>query len=139
MSRVMITGDESRPLSKDEAWQTIEADNVATAEGFGFLDDVIVDQHFVRRRRHNRLISLVLERPALLGVAIDEATAIWVKPDRQAEVIGEGPVLVLDAQGASTARDAEGHGLRGAGLTLHVLRPGSIYDLARRTVVRLGR
>ena len=138
MSRVMITGDEKRPLSKDENWQTIEADNVITAEGLGFLDDVVVDQHFVVRRRHNRLISLVLERPSLLGVAIDESTAVWVKPDRTFEVVGEGPVLVLDAKPATVARDATGSGLRGTGLRLDVLRPGAVYDLAARTVTRLG-
>jgi cyanophycinase len=139
MSRVMITGDEKRPLSKEENWQTIEADNVITAAGMGFLDDVIVDQHFVRRRRHNRLVSLVLESPALLGVAIDESTAVWVKPDRTFEVVGQGPVLVLDARNAEVARDATGNGLRGRGLQLHVLRPGATYDLATRTVTQLGR
>jgi cyanophycinase len=138
MSRVMITGDERRPLSKDEAWQIIEADNVVTGAGFGFLEDAIVDQHFVRRRRHNRLISLVLERPALLGIAIDEATAVWVTPDRRFEVIGEGAVLIFDAKGATTAHDAAGKGLRGAGLAFHVLRPGSIYDTAERRVVKLA-
>jgi cyanophycinase len=138
MSRVMITGDEKRPLSKDENWQTIQADNVVTAEGLGFLDDVIVDQHFVRRRRHSRLISLVLEKPDLLGVAIDESTAVWVKPDRTFEVVGEGPVLVLDAKGATVARDATGYGLRAAGLRLDVLRPESRYDLGTRQVKQLG-
>jgi cyanophycinase len=137
MSRVMITGDERRPLSKDEAWQTIEADNVVTRPGLGFLDDVVVDQHFVRRKRHNRLISLVLEQAGLLGVAIDEATAIWVKPDRTFEVVGDGPVLVLDASGAQVSR-GHGVGLRGAGLTLHVLGSGSRFDLASRRVLRLG-
>lgn len=138
MSRVMITGDEARPLSKDEAWQTIEADNVATAPGLGFLDGVILDQHFVRRRRFNRLLSLVLEHPALLGIAIDEETAAWVRPDRTFEVIGHGPVLVLDATPASTLKDAPGHGLRGDGLRLHVLRAGARYDLTARRVRRLA-
>ncbi len=137
MSRVMITGDENRPLTKDQSWQTIESDNVVTGPGLGFLDDVIMDQHFVRRRRHNRLISLVLEQPALLGVAVDEETATWVKPDRTFEVVGHGPVLVIDGAGAKTARDATGHGLQGAGLRLHVLRSGAQYDLKTRTVVRL--
>lgn len=138
MSRVMITGDEKRPLTKDQDWQTIEADNVVTAPGLGFLDDVVVDQHFVRRRRHNRLISLVLEQPAQLGVAIDEETAMWVKPDRTFEVVGNGPVLVFDAKPATVARDADGRGLRGSGLQLHVLRPGAQYDLAARKVTRLA-
>ena len=138
MSRVMITGDENRPLAKDENWQTIEAENVVTSQGLGFLDAAVVDQHFVRRRRHNRLISLVLERPDLLGIAIDESTAAWVKPDRTFEVVGDGPVLVVDATGAKTARDSAGYGLRGSDLRLHVLRAGARYDLARRRVARLS-
>lgn len=139
MSRVMITGRETRPLSEKEAWQTIEAGNVVTADGLGFLADAVVDQHFVRRRRHNRLISLVLERPRLLGIAIDEGTAVWVRPDRTFEVVGDGPVLTLDASGAAVEQDQNGHGLRGSGLRLDVLRAGAQYDLDSRKVTRLGR
>jgi cyanophycinase len=139
MSRVMITGDETRPLAKDDSWQTIEAGNVVTAPGLGFVDDVILDQHFVRRRRHNRLISLVLEQPTLLGLAIDEETAAWVKPDRTFEILGHGPVLVIDGSTAKTAKDALGYGLRGDGLRLHVLRAGATYDLRTRRVLALER
>lgn len=137
MSRVMITGDEKRPLDEEESWQTIEAENVVTSQGLGLLDDAVFDQHFVRRRRLNRLISLLLESSAPLGIGIDESTAAWVKPDRTFEVIGDGPLLVLDAGEASKERDAPGHGLRGSGLRLHVLRAGARYDLARRSVLRL--
>jgi cyanophycinase len=137
MSRVMITGDERRPFSSEEAWQTIEADNIVTGDGLAFIDDAIIDQHFVRRRRHNRLLSLVLERPALVGLAVDEATAVWVRPDRTFEVVGDGPVIVIDAGGARVARDREGHGLRGSDLRVHVLRAGARYDLDGRTVERL--
>ena len=137
MSRLMITGDERRPYSKEDAFQTIESGDVVTGEGFGFLEDVVVDQHFVRRRRHNRLLSVVLENPRLAGVAIDESTAVWVRPDRTFEVIGDGPVLVYDAGSAQVEHDA-GYGLRGAGLRLHVLRRGSLFDLDTREVKRLG-
>lgn len=139
MSRVMITGAERRPHSEKESWQTIEADNVVTSDGLGFVEDVVFDQHFVRRRRHNRLISLVLERPRLLGIAIDEGTAVWVRPDRTFEVVGDGPVLTLDASGAAVEQDQNGHGLRGSGLRLDVLRAGAQYDLDSRKVTRLGR
>lgn len=137
MSRVMITGDERRPVSEDAAWQTIESGNVVTGTGLGLLDDVIVDQHFVLRRRAHRLISLVIEHPESMGVGIDEATAVWVKPDRTFEVVGEGPVFVVDARGARTSRDSEGHGLRASDLRVHVLRSGSRYDLAGRSVITL--
>ncbi len=137
MSKVMITGDEKRPVSKDDSWQRLEADNVITRDGFGFLPDaVVVDQHFVIRKRYARLLSVVMERPALLGVAIDEATAVLVGPGGTFEVIGEGPVLVVDAARARVATQPD-QGLRASGLTVDVLRAGSTYDLRRRTVVKL--
>ena len=102
------------------------------------MEGVIVDQHFVRRRRHNRLLSLVLENPRLLGIGIDESTAIWVRPDRTFDVLGAGPVMVYDAAAADVRRDAGDRGLRASAVLLHVLRGGSRYDLEARTVVRLG-
>jgi len=51
---------------------------VEIVPGLGRLPEAIVDQHFIRRERHNRLLSAVLERPSLLGVGIDESTALAV-------------------------------------------------------------
>jgi cyanophycinase len=136
MSEVMITGDQRRPAG-DSTFNTIEAGNIVTTEGFGFLKSAIIDQHFVRRRRHNRLLSLVLEKPHLVGVGIDEGTGIWVKPDGTFEVIGAGAVLIYDATGVQPARDANAQGLRAADLRLHVLRQGAVYDLRSKKVKRL--
>lgn len=72
-----------------------------TADGFGFITDAIVDQHFVRRKRHNRLISLVLESPQRLGVGIDESTALMIGPDGIWRVMGASVVVIHDARGAS--------------------------------------
>lgn len=136
MSHIMITGEERRP-EPDKPFPSIEADAIEVAEGLGFLDDVIIDQHFVRRRRHNRLLSLVLENPGLLGIGIDEGTGIWVKPDHTFEVVGAGPVVVYDARRAEVAKDRPGPGLRAAGLQLHILRNGARYDLTAARVIRL--
>jgi cyanophycinase len=97
MSRIMLTGDER--LNKDPAnpFNAIQKANIVTADGFGFIDDAIVDQHFIKRRRHNRLISLVLEHPNLIGIGIDEAAAIVVNPDRTFDVVGDATVMVFDA------------------------------------------
>jgi cyanophycinase len=138
MSEIMITGGERRPDSEDYANGKIEADNVVTAPGFGFLEGVIVDQHFVRRARNNRLLSLILENPSCLGVGIDERTSIWVKPDHTFEVLGEGAAIVFDAKTATVRRLGGGPGLEAAGVTVHVLRDGSIFDLNGRRVIRLG-
>lgn len=115
-------------LTGDGAEDRIEAGNVATARGLGLFPGVVIDQHFVARQRQNRLISVVLENPTLVGIGIDEATAIWVGPDRRRlEVVGRGTVFVFDAREAAVAR----HGalLGASGVAVAVLVPGQRYDL----------
>jgi cyanophycinase len=134
MSTPMITGDEKkpggdRPPAKDssDAWMTIARDDVVTAEGFDLLPGAIVDQHFVRRRRNNRLLSLVLEHPDRIGVGIDESTALDVGPDGVWRVLGASVAVVFDArEGRITAPSAKVLGAEG--LRLHVLPAGSRYD-----------
>ncbi|MDZ4673415.1 MAG: cyanophycinase [Gemmatimonadota bacterium] len=124
MSAVMITGDERRPGGArpvtDDNWLTIEADNVVTTAGFGFLTNAVVDQHFMRRRRYARLLSLALDHPNLLGVGIDEGTALEVSPDGSWTVRGMSTVMILDPRGAEVDRTAGT--IRGA--SLHILRNG---------------
>ena len=137
MSAIMLTGDERR-ATRDSSWNKIESENVITIDGFGFIDDAIVDQHFLIRRRSNRLISVILEHPTKIGIGIDEATAIWVKPDHTFEVLGKSTVLVFDATGSEVKRDATGYGLRAADIRMSVLRAGSVYDLKSKKVIRLS-
>jgi len=136
MSTPMLTGDEkhpggSRPPAKDssDAYMTIARENVVTEEGFAMLPGAIVDQHFLRRRRHNRLISLVLENPRLVGVGIDESTAVEVEPGGRWRILGESAAFVLDARGADIT-PAGAKTLGATGLRLSVLSAGSTYDLA---------
>ncbi len=132
MSRMMITGDEKRfggdrpPSDSSQAFITIDRDNVVTADGFGYLDDIIIDQHFVRRRRHNRLMSLVLEHPRLIGAGIDESTAIEVQPDGQWRVLGASVVVIYDARNAEIGSTAQP--LSGANVVMHVLPSGATYN-----------
>jgi cyanophycinase len=136
MSTPMITGDEkhpggSRPPAKDssDAFMTIARENIVTQDGFALLPGAIVDQHFIRRRRHNRLISLVLENPTLVGVGIDESTAVEVEPGGRWRVLGESVAFVVDARQASIT--GAGHGALGAdGVKLSVLPAGSTYERA---------
>ena len=127
MSEVMITGDEKRTKNEDELWQTIEADNVVRVRGFGLVKNAIIDQHFLVRRRQNRLVSLVLENPALLGAGIDESTAILVRPDGKWEILGESQVFVVDAREAVVSRISSNK-LGGHGVALHLLLPGDVFD-----------
>jgi len=134
MSEFMITGNEKRAGGEEGSWEVILADDVEHSRGFGFVTGAVIDQHFVTRKRHNRLISVVLENPALVGVGIEEATAVLVRPDGLYETLGEGQVVVYDARHAATRRSDDGH-LGGHGLTLHILLAGDVYDLASGRVV----
>jgi cyanophycinase len=129
-SRLMITGDGD--------FTVITADNIELWRGLGLFEGVIVDQHFVARRRLNRLISVVLEHPELLGVGVDEATAVWVRPDGTFQVLGDGWVVVFDAANAevSSADHPDfGTALGVHGMTTHVLLPGDVFDVEKRRVV----
>jgi cyanophycinase len=129
-SGLMITGDGDFTL--------LTAENIELWEGLGLFDGVIVDQHFVARKRHNRLMSVVLEHPELLGVGVDEATAVWVRPDGTFEVLGDGWVVVYDAASATVNRAAKnrfGAPIGVHGLITHVLLPGDVYDVENRALV----
>jgi cyanophycinase len=129
MSPQMITGDGD--------FTVITAKNVEIWPGLGLLTGAIVDQHFVARSRQNRLIAVVLENPELIGVGIDEATAIWVKPDGSFQVIGEGWVMVFDASRATVRRlttENVGEALGVVDLVTHVLVDGDSFDMIARTV-----
>ena len=129
MSRVMITGNELINRDTTNIFTTIRKNNVETKKGFGFLDKVIIDQHFAARKRHNRLISLVLEHPELPGIGIDEDTAILVYPDGKARVYGAGPVLIYDARQASDIRTDEQGMLAAHNIRIDILLAGDEFRI----------
>jgi cyanophycinase len=88
MSGIMITGEGD--------FTVIDGGKVETRDGLGLIPGAIVDQHFVKRQRENRLFGLVLAHPALRGVGIDESTVLLVDGER-AEVEGAGVVVLVDA------------------------------------------
>jgi cyanophycinase len=110
MSRHMITGDQKKHPEYTGDFQTIEAGNMELAPGMGFLSPVVIDQHFIRRMRFNRLLSVVLEHPELTGIGIDESTALYVK-GRQGIVYGDGQILVIRVRADPVQSE---HGLLGA-------------------------
>ena len=121
MSAVMIR---SAPEHKG-----VRAGATPVGPGLGLLPGAVVDQHFVQRGRDHRLLEVVLERPELLGVGIDERTAILVEPDGEFEVLGESVVLVYDAREASVEPTEPGANLGARGLGMQLLRAGMRCDL----------
>lgn len=92
--------------------------------GFGYLRNVGIDQHVLRRNRQFDLVEVVEAHPELLGIGIDENTALVVQGD-QAEVIGASYALVYD--NGSTV---------GKGGKFYFLAPGDRFNLATREATR---
>jgi len=121
MSKIMLTGDDR---NGKESLSEMGAGCYVTREGMGFLPEpIIIDQHFIKRNRQNRLISLAMTFPDHLGIGVDETTALVVR-DGKATVAGANGVLVFDPRGMRLKDGSF------TGLTLHFLRPGGTIDLA---------
>ena len=78
MSRHMIADGKNEPVM---------------STGLGFLPGTIVDQHFRKRGRHERLMRALQLRPGTVGFGIDEGTALIVR-GRSLEVLGDSDVCV---------------------------------------------
>ena len=90
-------------------------------EGFGFLREVAVDQHLLTRGRERDLLQVLAAHPRLLGIGIDEGTALVVRGDT-AEVIGESRVAIYDRDDPEERE-------------FYFLDAGTRFDLAARRVL----
>lgn len=107
---------------------------VRLAAGFNLISDVVIDQHFAQRGRLGRLLAAVAQNPYVLGIGIDENTAVVVDGP-EFEVIGAGTVSVLDGQHIAFTNVSEVSpqaALALAEVRLHVLPQGYAFDLQSR-------
>ena len=88
-------------------------------EGFGFLQNAAVDQHVIARNRVQDMMRILQQYPRLLGIGLDEGTALVVQGDR-AEVVGRSSVVIYDLEAAERFN--------------MWLSPGNVYDLGSREV-----
>ena len=96
VSSTMITGGSDRG--------TVRRSDVRLAPGLGYWRDTVVDTHFAQRGRVSRMMVLFAQNPQILGVGLDENTAIDVRPGERFLVLGEGAAFVFD--GAVTHSNA---------------------------------
>ncbi|HEX2945129.1 MAG TPA: cyanophycinase [Clostridia bacterium] len=132
MSRTMIVdGNNNDPARKC---------TLKMAPGLGLLERALIDQHFHQRGRIGRLLCGVAENPSILGIGIDEDTAIRVFPDDHFEVVGSNSVTVVDGRNITSSNVSElkpDENLAIANVVLHVLPAGYGFNLIGREVMRL--
>lgn len=110
--------------------------NITMAPGLGLTKRLVIDQHFAQRHRIGRLFTAVALNPFLLGVGIDEDTAIVLSPSHQLQVFGAGTVTVIDGSKIlyTDIHEIESESEPAAllGVQVHVLTHGCTFDIDAR-------
>mgnify|MGYP006275441529 FL=1 len=129
MSGEMITGTALKYEEYHPTFRTLEKDNMELAEGLGLLpENFIIDQHFIRRSRYNRLLTAVIEDPSLTGLGIEESTAAIVNKD-SIEVVGNYQIIVFQNRSRQSKKQ---NGLLGEeDIKLSVYLPGEKFPLTK--------
>ncbi|WP_094549580.1 cyanophycinase [Petroclostridium xylanilyticum] len=110
------------------------------APGLGLLEEAIIDQHFDQRGRIGRLLCGIAQNPYMLGIGIDEDTAIRVYPEDYFEVIGTNAVTILDGRTIKSSNVSESSPdelLALSNVTLHVIPQGYKFDMRSRVVSKV--
>ena len=103
-------------------------------EGFGFVRNIAIDQHVLARNRQFDMFDILKNRPDLLGIGIDENTAVIVQGN-SFEVLGQSYVLVYDG----TFWSREGSDLKtlpDKDKLFYFLKQGDRYDLLERKILQ---
>jgi cyanophycinase len=127
MSEVMMAGGDENTSSGTAS--------SSLAAGLGLVPGLIIDQHFAERGRISRLFKAVAQNPRLLGIGIDENTAIVLEEHREFRVLGSGAVYVVDGKALLYSKSPEEGAAPSSmfGLWTHVLSDGDRFDLRSRT------
>lgn len=128
-------------LVKGSSAESHRIGDLHMAPGLGLIRDVIIDQHFAERGRIGRLLGAVAHNPRVLGIGIDENTAIIVEGN-VFRVIGAGGVTVVDGSDVSHSNIAEARPDRTLSMhdvRLHALTSGDGFDLTGRRPTKFDR
>ncbi len=109
---------------------------VKITEGLGFLNNVIIDSHFVARGRFGRLAEAVASHQELIGIGLGEDTGVLITDGDHLETIGSGLVIIFDGGKivhTNISELKEGSPVSIENLVVHVLAKGNSYTLKDRT------
>jgi cyanophycinase len=127
MAEVMMAAGEGESSHQGQ-------ESIRLSPGLGLISGVIIDQHFAERGRMGRLLGAVGQNPRLLGIGIDEDTALVIQGHEQAGVIGSGAVYIVDGRHVTHADTFESpeRAISLFGATVHVLSAGDRFNLTDR-------
>lgn len=104
--------------------------------GAGFINDVIIDSHFVERGRFSRLTQCISGNPNSIGIGLGEDTGVVITDGENLETIGSGQVMIFDGHDITYSNFAdveEGEPFSMEGMRVHIISKGHCYSLLQRT------
>ena len=105
---------------------------IKITSGLGFMDNVIIDTHFVQRGRIGRLFQAVVGNPKTLGIGLGEDTGLLIKNGVSMEALGSGLVIIVDGRqilDSNITDVALGEPISIKNLVVHVMIQGDVYCL----------
>jgi len=112
--------------------------SVLTTPGFGFVEKIIFDTHFMARGRIGRLVQIVTMNPICIGVGVGEDTGVVLKGDGYAEVIGTGQVIIVDGSDIAHSNIMDikqGEPVAVENVRVHSLVNGYRYNFQKRRLL----
>ncbi|MGZ4055848.1 MAG: cyanophycinase [Bacteroidia bacterium] len=82
--------------------EALMKNDIKIADGFDFINSIIVDTHFIKRGRFARLAHAVALNPSLLGIGLGEDTALTISGGNEALCSGSGMVIIIDGNKISS-------------------------------------
>jgi cyanophycinase len=110
---------------------------VILRKGMGYIPQLIIDTHFIRRGRFGRLCEAVATFPHLIGVGLSEDTGLVIRGGNEFEVIGSGMAIVFDPSGLTHNKHAvlrEGTPMSMSNLITHILARGDRFTMDNRVI-----
>ena len=108
---------------------------VKITTGLGFLQNVIIDTHFDKRGRFNRLAQAVAAQPGAIGIGLGEDTGVIVSEGHNLTAIGSGSVVIIDGKNIEYNNIADikfGAPISVENIIVHIMSKGDVYNLATR-------
>lgn len=125
----------STMIYEGDATQGHLSGEVKMANGFGFIQNVIIDTHFEKRGRFNRLAQAVATQPGILGIGLAEDTGVIITDGKLFKVIGSGIVTILDGRNinyTNLANIKPGEPISVHQLISHIVCEGSCFNMFSR-------
>lgn len=111
---------------------------VKITSGFGLIDDVLIDTHFVQRGRFGRLFQSVVSNPSLLGIGLGEDTGLLIKHNKTMEAIGSGLVILVDGHHIKDTNITDipiGAPVSVNNFVVHIMSIFDTYDLEKKDLI----